>query len=87
VFLSKRRDLKAATKFFASAIRSHGEPAEVTTDRAHALVRVIAGLLPAALRCTTRPNTPTIESNLTTGVSRQDFDRCGASNETEPPAS
>jgi IS6 family transposase len=48
VFASKRRDLKVATKFFANANRSHGEPAEVTTDRAHTLVRAIAELLPAA---------------------------------------
>jgi IS6 family transposase len=45
VFLSKKRDLRAAA-FFAKAIRSHGEPAEVTTDRADALVRAIAELLP-----------------------------------------
>jgi transposase-like protein len=32
----------------------HGEPAEVTTVRAHALVRVIADLLPAALPDTTQ---------------------------------
>jgi transposase, IS6 family len=44
VFLSKKRDLRAAA-FFANAIRSHGEPAEVTTDRADALVRAIAELL------------------------------------------
>jgi transposase-like protein len=54
VFVSKRRDLKAATRFFANAIRSHGEPAEVTTDRAHALARAIAELLPAALHDTTQ---------------------------------
>jgi transposase-like protein len=54
VFVSKRRDLKAATKFFANAIRSHGQPAEVTTDRAHALVRVIAELLAAAPHDTTQ---------------------------------
>jgi transposase, IS6 family len=54
VFVSKKRDLKAATTFFASAIRSHGEPAEVTTDRAHALARAIADLLPAALHDTTQ---------------------------------
>src|SRR5450631_4449485 len=53
VFLSRKRDLKAATKFFADAIRSHGEPAETTTDRAHALVRVVMELLPAALHDTT----------------------------------
>jgi transposase-like protein len=54
VFVSKRRDLKAATRFIANAIRSHGEPAEVTTDRAHALARAIAELLPAALHDTTQ---------------------------------
>jgi IS6 family transposase len=54
VFVSKKRDLNAATAFFATAIRSHGVPAEVTTDRAHALVRVIADLLPAALHDTTQ---------------------------------
>jgi transposase, IS6 family len=54
VFVSKKRDLKAATAFFARAIRSHGEPAEVTTDRAHALARVITELLPAALHDTTQ---------------------------------
>jgi transposase-like protein len=36
------------------AIRSHGEPAEVTTDRAHTLVRTVAELLPAALHDTTQ---------------------------------
>jgi len=54
VFLSKKRDLRAATAFFANAIRSHGEPAEVTTDRAHALARAIAELLPVALHDTTQ---------------------------------
>ena len=54
VFLSKKRDLRAATAFFASAIRSHGEPAEVTTDRAHALARAIEDLLPASLHDTTQ---------------------------------
>jgi len=54
VFVSKRRDLKAATTFFANAISSHGEPAEITTDRAHALVRLVTDLLPAALHDTTQ---------------------------------
>jgi transposase, IS6 family len=49
VFVSKRRDDKAATKFFADAIRSHGEPVEITTGRAHTLVRAVADLLPAPL--------------------------------------
>jgi IS6 family transposase len=54
VFVSKKRDLKAATAFFTNAIRLHGAPAEVTTDRAHSLVRVVADLLPAVLHDTTQ---------------------------------
>jgi transposase, IS6 family len=54
VFVSKRRDLKAATKFFTSMITAHGQPAEITTDRAHTLIRVVAELLPAALHDTTQ---------------------------------
>jgi transposase, IS6 family len=54
VFLSRRRDLNAATRFFAAAIASHGEPSEITTDRAHALVRVVLELLPATLHDTTQ---------------------------------
>ena len=52
MFVSKKRDLKAATRFFTHAFCSHGEPSEVTTDRAHTLVRVIADFLPAALHDT-----------------------------------
>ena len=52
VFVSKKRDLRAATTFFTSLITAHGQPTEITTDRAHALVRVIAELLPAALHDT-----------------------------------
>jgi transposase, IS6 family len=63
VFMSKKRDLKAATTFFAMAITSNGEPAEVTTDRARALVRVIADLLPAALHDTTQYANNRIEAD------------------------
>ena len=52
VFVSKKRDMKAATTFFTSLITAHGQPTEITTDRAHALVRVITELLPAALHDT-----------------------------------
>ncbi len=54
MFLSKKRNLRAATTFFTAAIGSHGEPAEITADRAHALVRVIEDLLPAVLHDTTQ---------------------------------
>ncbi len=54
VFVSKEREAKAATRFFASAIGAHGTPTEVTTDRAPALARAVSELLPAALHDTTR---------------------------------
>ena len=54
VFVSKKRDLRAATMFFTSVITAHGQPAVITTDRAHALVRVITDLLPAARHDTTQ---------------------------------
>jgi transposase, IS6 family len=44
VFLSRKRDLKAAAGFFTAAIDSHGGPTEITTDRAHALVRAVVEL-------------------------------------------
>ncbi|HVA73846.1 MAG TPA: IS6 family transposase [Acidimicrobiales bacterium] len=63
VFVSKKRDLKAATRFFTNAISSHGAPAEITTDRAHALVRVATDLLPAALHDTTQYDNNRVEAD------------------------
>ncbi len=54
VFLSKKRDSKTATRFFARAMNVHGAPAEVTTDRAPALARAITDLLPLAIHDTTQ---------------------------------
>ena len=34
VYVSAKRDTNAARRFFATAIRAHGEPVEVVTDRA-----------------------------------------------------
>jgi transposase, IS6 family len=52
VLVSTRRDLRAARRFFATALRAHGEPAEVVTDRAPALRAAIEGLIPAAFHNT-----------------------------------
>jgi len=52
VFVSKRRDAKAATRFFATAMGDHGEPVEVITDKAHALTRAIDELVPGAFHNT-----------------------------------
>ncbi len=50
VLVSTKREVKAATRFFSTAIGSHGEPAEVTTDRSPALARTVVELLVANLR-------------------------------------
>ena len=44
VYVSKKRDTTAATRFFTMAIAAHGEPAEVTTDKAQALAKTIREL-------------------------------------------
>ena len=46
VFVSPKRDIAAATKFFAGALLAHGRPSEVVTDKAPALANVIEKLLP-----------------------------------------
>jgi transposase-like protein len=48
VLLSPRRDLAAARRFVARALRAGTVPAQVTTDRAPAHVRVLEELIPAA---------------------------------------
>jgi transposase, IS6 family len=49
VYLSARRDARAARAFFLSAIAvAQTEPVEVVTDRAHGYVRVIEELIPGA---------------------------------------
>jgi transposase, IS6 family len=52
VFVSPKRDFVAARRFFARALRAHGEPVEVVTDRAPALRAAIEGLMPAAFHNT-----------------------------------
>ncbi len=54
IYVSAKRDAKAATRFFSTAIRAHGEPAEVTTDRSPALARTIVELLPGVHHDTTQ---------------------------------
>jgi IS6 family transposase len=66
VLVSKKRDTKAATRFFARAIDVHGTPTEVTTDRAPAL----AEPSPSSYRrrSMTPPSTPTTESRPITAA-------------------
>ncbi len=54
VYVSTKRDVKAATRFISTAIQAHGKPAQVTTDRSPALVRTIIELLPSVHHDTTQ---------------------------------
>src|SRR5712691_12948642 len=45
VYVSARRDTQAARRFFTTALRDHGEPAEVVTDRAWTLLAVVDELM------------------------------------------
>ncbi len=64
VYVSKKRDVKAATRFFSAAIDAHRAPAEVTTDRSQ------RSLAPSSSYCppctTTPPSTPTTGSKRIT---------------------
>ncbi len=52
VFVSARRDIAAARRFFRTALAAHGEPDEVVTDLAQALETVIEELIPEAFHNT-----------------------------------
>ncbi len=52
VYVSAQRDTRAASRFFGTALRAHGEPAEVVTDRAPTLRAAIEELMPAAFHNT-----------------------------------
>ena len=63
VFVSKKRDTTAATKFFSSAISAHGEPSEVTTDKSPVLAKTIRELVPGAHHDTTQYANNRIEND------------------------
>ena len=48
VYVSSKRDIRAARRFFITSLRAHGEPTEVVAARAPALRAVIDELIPAA---------------------------------------
>ena len=52
VFVSPRRNIAAARRFFGAALTGHGEPNEVITDLAQALETVIEELIPDAFHNT-----------------------------------
>ncbi len=52
VYVSAKRDVRAARQFFTTALNAHGAPVEVVTDRAPALRAAIDDLMPAAFHNT-----------------------------------
>ena len=52
VYVSARRDIRAARRFFTTALGAHDEPTEVVTDRAWTLRAVIDELIPGAFHNT-----------------------------------
>ena len=54
VYLSKRRNVPAATTFFETPLAGRERPREITTDLAAPLLRVVDELLPDALHDTTQ---------------------------------
>ena len=85
VYVSKRRDIGAARRFFTTALRDHGRPEEVVTDLAQALETAIEEVMPTTF--TTPSSAPTTASSAITAASRLGFDRCAASGRTAPPKS
>ena len=64
IYVAAQRDIPAARGFFAAALGSDGEPAEVVTDRAWALRAVIDELVPAAFHNTEQYANNRIEADL-----------------------
>ena len=46
VYVSKKRDTTATTRFFTTPIAAHGVPVEVTTDKSPVLAKTIRKLVP-----------------------------------------
>ena len=63
VYVSKRRNVAAARKFFTGAIKAHGPPMEVTTDLAAPLLRVVDELLPEAVHDTEQYSNNRVEND------------------------
>ena len=71
IYVSKRRNIPAARRFFTKALTAHGEPVEVVTDLAQALETVIEEQIPDAFHkhravfeqsCRVRPRPTQIEA-------------------------
>jgi IS6 family transposase len=74
VLVSEQRDTAAARRFFTRALRAGSVPAEVTTDRAAAYLKVLDELLPAARHVTDRYANNPVEADH--GRLKHDCGRC-----------
>ena len=63
MYLSARRDARAARRFFTTAVGDHGRPVEVVTDKAAPLIRVVDDLLPEAFHDTEQYGNNRIEND------------------------
>jgi len=63
VYVSKRRNLDAARRFFTAALSAHGQPTEVTTDLAAPLLGVVDELLPELVHDTEQYANDRIEND------------------------
>jgi transposase-like protein len=63
VYVSKRRNVPAATRFFETLLAGRERPREITTDLAAPLLRVVDDLLPDALHDTTQCANNRIEND------------------------
>jgi transposase, IS6 family len=63
VYVSPRRDTRAARRFFVTALGDHGAPTEVVTDRACTLLAVVDEVIPTAFHNTARYANNRIEAD------------------------
>ena len=63
VYVSPRRDTRAARRFFTAAQRAHGDPVEVVTDRAWTLLAAVDELIPGAFHNSERYANNRIEAD------------------------
>jgi transposase, IS6 family len=63
VYVSPRRDTRAARRFFAAVLGCHRVPSEVVTDRAWTLVAVVDELMPGAFHNTVQYANNRIEAD------------------------
>ena len=74
IYVSPRRDTAAARKFFEAALRVHGRPTEVVTDKAPTLIRVIDEVLATVQYRVSRRPSIRLTSVLSAELDRIDGD-------------